>query len=80
MKFDLMNYLIFSRKWNVDQVDYGFEQIADQDLSKNLADVAQVIYDEIKKSQLLPVSQNDHLIAHESKPLNKNRGAKDDVA
>lgn len=80
MKFDLMNYLMFSRKWNVDQVDYGFEQIADQDLSKNLADVAQVIYDEIKKSQLLPVSRNDHLIAHESKPLNKNQGPKDDVA
>ncbi len=80
MKFDLLNYLMFSRKWNVDQVDFGFEQITDKDLSKNLADVARVIYGEIKKSQLLPVSQDDHFIAHESKLLTKNQGAKDDVA
>ncbi len=76
-----MNYLMQTRKWNIDHTELIFEPISENELAQNIADIGKIIYSEIQKSQLQPISSDDHFIATESQPLtNTSQNEKDEVA
>ncbi len=79
MKID---FLMFSRRWMVEQAEIYAEPLSESARKKLVGDLAQVIYGEIKKSQLLAISKTSPNTASESHDLrNKSHSpGKDDVA
>ncbi len=76
-----MDILMMTKRWNVDVARLQFESLDQNEHRKNIAEISRLIYGEIQKSQLLPISSDDHFIATESQPLtNTSQNKKDEVA